>query len=82
MHLICPRITKLDLPDEPLFKDQVNVHPQVPLFTLLEKYNGETTQVTLSLLTLVFNVVNFWMYVSTLVTCPRRDSTSVLTFTR
>eukprot|EP00933_Yihiella_yeosuensis_P081375 TRINITY_DN94979_c0_g1_i1.p1 TRINITY_DN94979_c0_g1~~TRINITY_DN94979_c0_g1_i1.p1 ORF type:complete len:515 (-),score=102.08 TRINITY_DN94979_c0_g1_i1:120-1664(-) len=31
----------MDLPDEPLFKDNVDFIPQVPLFNLLEKFNGE-----------------------------------------
>eukprot|EP00913_Durusdinium_trenchii_P009069 g8528.t1 len=31
----------LELPDEPLFKDNLDFIPQVPLFNLLEKFNGE-----------------------------------------
>jgi len=31
----------LDVPDEPLFKDNRDFIPQVPLFSLLEKFNGE-----------------------------------------
>mmetsp|Transcript_8000 Transcript_8000/g.22516 ORF Transcript_8000/g.22516 Transcript_8000/m.22516 type:complete len:519 (+) Transcript_8000:108-1664(+) len=31
----------LELPDEPLFKDNFDFIPQVPLFNLLEKFNGE-----------------------------------------
>jgi len=31
----------LDVPDEPLFKDNFDFIPQVPLFSLLEKFNGE-----------------------------------------
>mmetsp|Transcript_43283 Transcript_43283/g.70062 ORF Transcript_43283/g.70062 Transcript_43283/m.70062 type:complete len:514 (+) Transcript_43283:47-1588(+) len=31
----------LHLPDEPLFKDNLDFIPQVPLFNLLEKFNGE-----------------------------------------
>eukprot|EP00398_MALV-I-01_sp_L67-1_P000996 gene996-721_t len=32
----------LELPSEPLFKDKVEFIPQIQLFTLLEKFNGET----------------------------------------
>ncbi|CAD7971029.1 unnamed protein product [Amoebophrya sp. A120] len=35
-------VLQLDVPPAPLFKENVNFIPQVPLFTLLEKYNGET----------------------------------------
>jgi U4/U6.U5 tri-snRNP-associated protein 2 len=31
----------LELPEEPLFKDNLDFIPQVPLFNLLEKFNGE-----------------------------------------
>jgi len=31
----------LELPDEPLFKDNLDFIPQEPLFNLLEKFNGE-----------------------------------------
>lgn len=34
-------ILTLELPDEPLFKDNMDFIPQVPLFNLLEKFNGE-----------------------------------------
>mmetsp|Transcript_75380 Transcript_75380/g.157081 ORF Transcript_75380/g.157081 Transcript_75380/m.157081 type:complete len:511 (+) Transcript_75380:130-1662(+) len=34
-------LMSLDLPDEPLFKDNLDFIPQVPLFHLLEKFNGE-----------------------------------------
>lgn len=38
----------LELPDEPLFKDNLDFIPQVPLFNLLEKFNGEKPFETIS----------------------------------
>lgn len=36
----------LDLPPPPLFKDDVEFIPQIPLFTLLDKFNGESSHET------------------------------------
>eukprot|EP00928_Gymnodinium_smaydae_P079284 TRINITY_DN63252_c0_g1_i1.p1 TRINITY_DN63252_c0_g1~~TRINITY_DN63252_c0_g1_i1.p1 ORF type:complete len:571 (-),score=140.58 TRINITY_DN63252_c0_g1_i1:103-1629(-) len=38
----------LELPDEPLFKDNHDFIPQVPLFNLLEKFNGEKPYETIA----------------------------------
>jgi U4/U6.U5 tri-snRNP-associated protein 2 len=36
-----------DLPPDPLFKDDLDFIPHVPLATLLDKFNGESTQTTI-----------------------------------
>lgn len=42
-HACCRRHLTLDIPATPLFKDSQggNIIPQIPLFKVLDKYNGQ-----------------------------------------
>lgn len=54
--IFSPRYLSIELPPPPLFKGEAekNIIPQVPLFTVLKKFDGQTEQVCLPLLFILF----------------------------